>query len=147
MGLNRAATPGLAARLFPPGSPQAVALLRAAWPRAVGGELARRSEVVAFEAGTLRVKVPDASWRRALHRMRGDILARLRALTGPVAPSRLGFVEGSVATPPEPAAPPAAAPGPAPEALVQAAEAIADPELRARFLASAALYLSRGGPR
>src|SRR6185436_59263 len=83
----------LAVRLFRPGSPEAVALLREAWPLAVGPELARRTHVLGVDAFALRVAVPDARWRKVLHRMQGDILARLRAVAGGLVPRRLGFVE------------------------------------------------------
>jgi hypothetical protein len=129
-----------------------VALLRAAWPAAVGAELARRTEVVALEGKTLRVRVPDGRWRKTLHGMSRDIIVRLRETTGPLAPARLGFMEMRPDTPaPEP--PPAEAtppPAPAetgdhalPESVAAAAGSIPDPELRARFLASARLYLAR----
>src|SRR5262245_26019506 len=97
MALRPAASRELASRLFAPGSAAAAALVAAAWPRAVGSTLGGRTEVVGLEAGTLRVRVPDARWRTVLHRMRHDILARLRQTAGPAAPQRLGFVEGPVA--------------------------------------------------
>lgn len=147
MRLERAATSSLAARIFTPGS-GALALLRAAWPLAVGPELARRTEVSALEVQTLRIHVPDARWRKALHRMREDILVRLRQIAGDVAPRHLGFIEGLV--PPAPEPPPAAAlragasgpPPPRPD-LTAAASAIEDPEIRDRFLEAAARYLDR----
>jgi hypothetical protein len=53
------------------GSPvRTLALLRAAWPKAVGPELARRTEVLTLEGGALRLRVPDAGWRRHLLQMR-----------------------------------------------------------------------------
>jgi hypothetical protein len=137
---------GLAARLFGGRPDAALALLRAAWPAAVGAELARRTEVITLDRGVLRVRVPDMVWRRGLVRMRGDILVRLRRITGGVAPRALGFVEGPVpvtlARPellklPSPVAPP--------EGVRRAAEAIPDPDLRARFLAAAGSYLGRFG--
>ena len=45
-----------------------LALLKAAWPAAVGPELARRSEVVALDGDIARIRVPDAIWRRSLWR-------------------------------------------------------------------------------
>jgi hypothetical protein len=78
--------------------------------------------------------------------MRGDILFRLRQIAGGVAPRALGFVEGPVGAPadrkearppPEPRVPPE---------VVAAAAAIADPELRERFLAAAGRYLGRFSP-
>lgn len=139
--------PDLARRLFGDRPEHTLALLRAAWPAAVGPEIARRTEVVAFDRGVLRVKVPDAGWQKNLLRVRGDILARLRRVAGGAAPHALGFVQGSVAEPPVPAPPPPVpTPPPAPPAVAEAAAAIPDPEVRARFLAVAGRYIARFGP-
>ena len=153
MALQRvSSSPRLRGELFGARGERTLVLLRAAWPSAVGEELARRTELVALEAGTLRVRVPDARWRKVLHRMRSDILARLYVVAGEFAPRRMGFMEaplGSVAAQapnairqasPTPRTATAASPS-----LRLAAEVIADPELRARFLESAALYLDRSG--
>ena len=123
-----------------------LALLRAAWPAAVGPEVARRTEIIGLEGRTLRVRVPDAGWRKVLHRMRRDILQRLYHTVGGLAPSALGLQEGVIED--APAADPVPTPPPAcevdvPAAIHAAAASIADPELRERFTASAALYLRR----
>jgi Dna[CI] antecedent, DciA len=148
MAFDRAGN-GLASSVFA-SAPARLALIKSAWPFAVGQELARRTEVLALEGRTLRVRVPDAGWRTALHRMQPQILDRLRTIAGELGPSRLGFSEGHVAAPPEekPAASAEAA-GPATldPAVAAAAERIADPELRQTFLASAARYLGRGPGR
>src|SRR5690349_4440583 len=115
MALKPVASPGLGARLFAPGTPGATALLRAAWPLAVGADLGQRTEVTGIDNGTLRVRVPDARWRQVLFRMRHQILARLRQTAGPAAPHRLGFVEGPLSVPPRPEREPEPAPPP-PEA-------------------------------
>jgi hypothetical protein len=150
MAFDPVTTSGLAAQLFRPGTPQAFALVRAAWTAAVGPELARRTVVQAMVGRTLHVRVPDAAWRKTLHRMRRDVLARLRDLAGDLAPHTLGFVEGPVPPSEPPAAPKSQAPFHIPALLRAEAERIADPEIRARFLETAALYLSRaardGGP-
>jgi hypothetical protein len=144
--MDRPRDPELACRLFGSDPLHALALMRAAWPAAVGPELARRTEVVAFDSGVLRVRVPDERWRRGLARMRGDILVRLRRIAGRLAPRSLGFVEGQVPTAPLVVADePTRAPLPPPAAVLRAAEAIADPALRARFLEAAAAYLTRFG--
>ena len=144
--MERPRDPDLAARLFGASPERTLALMRAAWPAAVGPELARRTEVVALDSGVLRVRVPDATWRKGLFRMRGDILGRLRRIAGRVAPRSLGFVEGQIALP-SPAAPATARVPPvqpaAPASVAQAAAAIGDPDLRERFLAAAGRYLSR----
>jgi Dna[CI] antecedent DciA-like protein len=144
VALTRAGASDTAARLFG-GAPERVrALMRAAWPLAVGPELSRRTEVLGIERGTLRIRVPDARWRTVLHGMQPDILRRLREIAGSLAPFRIGFVEGGVkdAGPPPP---PAAAGEPADLALEVADRAaqIADEEIRERFLATAARYLDR----
>lgn len=142
MGLQRFQTGDFALGVFSGDVPR-LALLRALWPSAVGRDIARRSEVVGLDGDMLRVRVPDARWRRALFRMQRDIIVRLRRSAGARAPARLGFIEGPVAERPEPAtgpAPRAAAPS---AALMESAEAIADPDIRARFVQAAARYLGR----
>lgn len=147
--MERAIRPGIGSRLFPPGSEQTLYLVRAAWPRAVGEELARRTEVLAIEGKTLRVRVPTGGWRKALHRLSPQILSRLREVAGDASPSRLGFTEGfeasSTAVAP-PAEPPPPAPGPPPPLLVEAAQAIQDKDIREGFLATAARYFRRRDP-
>jgi len=145
MAFDRAGT-GLAARLFAPEAAR-LALLKSAWPHAVGGELARRTEVLALEGRTLRVRVPDAGWRKVLHRMQPQIVARLRGIAGELAPSRLGFSEGQMMAPPDAKAAPsddARSPVPVDPAVAEAAEDIADEELREAFVAAAGRYLARG---
>jgi len=146
--MDRPRDPDLAARLFGGRPEHTLALLRSAWPVAVGPELARRTEVVALDHGVLRIKVEDARWQRTLLRMRTDILSRLRGVAAGAAPRGLGFVVGTLppGAEPAPAAPPQAPPAAAPPALVEAAAAIPDPDVRARFLAAAARYLARFGP-
>jgi hypothetical protein len=146
MAFDPATTSGLAAQLFRPGTPQAFALVRAAWTAAVGPEVARRTLVQAMVGTTLHVRVPDAAWRKTLHRMRREVLARLREVAGELAPQTLGFVEGEVPCPPAPAVKLPAPPPLPPAPLCAEAARIADPEIRARFLETAARYLSRSAP-
>jgi hypothetical protein len=145
--LERSSPAAAVSHLFAATPERRLTLLRAVWPAVVGHDLARRSDVVALDRGVMRVRVPDAAWRRVLLRMRPEILARLARLAGAAAPRRMAFVEGAVAVAPEPEKVPPPAPPPAPPALVaDAAEAIPDPELRARFVAAASRYLSRFAP-
>jgi len=149
--MERADSRDLAQQIFGASRERRALLLAAAWPKAVGLELSRRTEVVALEGDVLRIRIPDAGWRRVLLRIRPEILSRLRALAGRLAPRGLSFVEGGgPGRPAEPgpgASPPSARatlPAPAPpERLLAEAERIADPELRAAFLASAGRYLQR----
>jgi hypothetical protein len=110
----------------------------------VGAELALRTRVEAVEGTTLRIRVPDARWRRQLHRMQAQLVMSLRALAGPLAPRRLGFVEGGIVEPPpEPATAPPPALAVLSAELLGQAEAIDDTEIRAAFLESARRYLGR----
>jgi hypothetical protein len=134
----------LAVQLFGERPEHRLALLRAAWTSSVGPELARRTEVLAVEGKTLRVRVPDAQWQKVLHRMRRDILYRLSRTTGGLAPSSIGFSMGPVnaATPPppRPLAPPPAEIA-VPDSIQQAASVIEDADIRRRFAQAAARYL------
>ncbi len=147
--MERAAERDVAERLFGATLERRLLLLRAAWPRAVGPELARRTEVIALEGTALRIRVPDAGWRKGLLRMRHQILGRLRGIAGGLAPSALGFVEARPAPIPVPAEPSVSAlrePPPPAAALLAEAARIADPELRDRFLETAVRYLGRFEP-
>jgi hypothetical protein len=141
--MDRVSGRSLAARLFGASPARTLALLQAAWPLAVGPELARRTEVVGVERGTLRVRVPDASWRKVLHRMQPQILARLREVAGELAPFRMGFLEGAVAAPAPPGPGPTDDRKPLPASVETAAARIEDEEIRSRFMQAAARYLSR----
>ncbi len=152
--MQRPSDPALAKQLFGASPERTLLLMRAAWPVAVGPELARRTEVVTLDGSVLRVRVPDATWQRGLARMRGEIMSRLREIAGAAAPRSLGFVLGPVEaaaagdastarrTPRAVAGAPALS-RPASAQLVAAAQAIPDAELRESFLAAAARYLAR----
>ncbi len=143
MSLEQASARKLANRLFGSTPAARLALIRALWPAAVGADVARRTEIVALEGRVLRVRVPDARWRKVLHRMQREIVSRMWSSIGDLAPSQLSFVEEPVAEPPAvPQAPPRD-PVPPSASLVASAAAITDPELRARFLSTAARYLDR----
>jgi Dna[CI] antecedent DciA-like protein len=142
--LRKAISSDTAAGLF--GAERTLLLLRATWPLAVGPSLAERTEVVGLEGRTLIVRVPDARWRKILHRLRRE--------AGPRAPRALGFVEAASTGPAplalEPAAGEQALPGAseaAAPASVSGAESIADPELRSLFEGAAGRYLARGRGR
>jgi hypothetical protein len=145
--LKRSAPHTLAGEIFGGDPRRRLILLKAAWPAAVGPELARRSEVVALDREVLRIRVPDGIWRRSLWRMRGDLLARLRSLAGRAAPRSLSIAEGgsSWPSPPPPrvASPSATTKATLPPDLARAAAAIPDEEIRRRFQDAAARYLAR----
>lgn len=142
MAFGRAAAPQMASQLFGRSPATSLALLRAAWPHAVGKEIARRTEILAMRGRTLLVRVPDPGWQKVLHRMEPEILGRMRRVAEDLAPLRLGFSQGPIVDSEAPSpTPPRTAPPPVPAEVAVAAAAIDDPELRARFLGAAALYL------
>ncbi len=143
MPFDPAQPSGALARQFVRDPVHLLTLVQAVWPVAVGDSVARRTRVEGLSGQTLRVRVPDAAWRRTLHRMQPQVLARLRDLLGEAAPRRLGFSEGGlVVTEPTPPPPPAGPPPPLPGVVEQAAARIADAEIRALFEASAARALA-----
>lgn len=147
--MDPARDPDLALQLFGKTPERALLLMRAAWPAAVGPEIARRTELVSLDRGVLQVRVPDATWRRSLWRMRGQLLRHLRHVAGRLAPHSISFVEGTlrIAAAEAPAPPPAppASTATAPPSVVDAAAAIPDGALRAEFLAVAGRYFGRFG--
>ena len=62
--MDQARNPDFAQRLFEGLPEPRLALMRAAWPAAVGADVARRTAVVAIDRGVLRIKVPDPGWQR-----------------------------------------------------------------------------------
>ena len=150
MTLRKAVSPGFADGLFT--AERTLSLLQAAWPLAVGARLAERTEPLALQGRMLLVRVPDARWRKILHRLRREILGRLHQVAGRRAPSALGFVEAPASRPPllSPQKEPPVATCPTPRlapAVEAAAALIADEELRALFLEAAGRYLARAASR
>jgi hypothetical protein len=121
----------------------------AAWPGAVGGEVARNAWPARVgRDGTLYVHTSSSVWAFELGQLAPKILGRLRDALGGQAPGALRFVPGHL-----PEAPGAIAsstrrraPRPSPEAAERAAilaAGIADEELRERVVRAAELGLSR----
>ena len=57
-------------------------LARAAWPRAVGARLEKRTRPLQMVRTTLVIEVEDAVWQRQLNAIRGQILKNLAGLLG-----------------------------------------------------------------
>jgi Dna[CI] antecedent, DciA len=115
----------------------------AAWPTAVGAEIARNAWPARFQRdGTLVVHVRDAVWGFELTQRAAEISTRLPGRPG------LKFVPGPLAEPGAEDLPPAAA-APPPASAEQAREAgawaaeIEDPELRELVARAAAASLAR----
>jgi hypothetical protein len=122
----------------------------AAWPTAVGGEVARNAwPARVARDGTLHVNTSSSVWAFELGHLAPRILERLVAELGAQAPKALRFAQGHL---PEPAAettPKAVRTSvePDPEALAAAASltaSIDDEELRKTVERAAALGLSPG---
>ncbi|MGH9677810.1 MAG: DUF721 domain-containing protein, partial [Candidatus Acidiferrum sp.] len=62
-----------------------------AWPAVCGAAVAGRTRALAFEKGTLKIAVPDATWRAQLSAMAGQYCAALNRLC-PHPAERIEFV-------------------------------------------------------
>lgn len=115
-------------------------LVLSAWKEVVGKELARLTEPVALEAGTLTVRVADAV---TAHQLTYSRLALLRRYGErfPGVVKEIRFVVGPVEPPPSPPASPSENPEAARKALTLAQSA--PPELRERVARAALALLQR----
>ncbi len=78
-------------------------LARAAWPLAVGKNVARHASAKALVRGNLVVEVEDAIWQKQLFHLRRQILPRLSEILGAGIVSDLEFriVPAAVRRPPQ----------------------------------------------
>ena len=67
-------------------------LVEAAWPAAVGRQVACRTRVLRMEEGRVTVAVEDILYQRNLQGLTGQILANLRELVGSASPREIEFV-------------------------------------------------------
>jgi len=123
----------------------------AAWPGAVGDEVARNAwPARVARDGTLHVNTSSSVWAFELGQLAPEILDRLRAELGETAPKALRFAQGHLPEP-APTAPEAAAsppPGASPAARAAAARlaaGIEDEDLRKEVEKAVALGLSARG--
>ncbi|MBV8171231.1 MAG: DUF721 domain-containing protein, partial [Candidatus Eremiobacteraeota bacterium] len=68
------------------------AILAAAWPDAVGADVARRTRTAGFRDGALTVLTPSSAWSHQLTFLTPTILERLRASCSGIALRRLRFI-------------------------------------------------------
>jgi hypothetical protein len=125
-------------QLFPP-----LMIIQPAWEHIVGTMLVNRTKPISVVAGHLVVEVPSVAWRVQLVRYEGALVDRIKHLLGDDSITgidwKLNPAIGSTDLPIVAEAPPPRIP-PQREADVavrEAAEAIADPELRDLFLRQA----------
>lgn len=57
-------------------------LARAAWPKAIGSRLEKRTRVLNLVRSTLVIEVEDAVWQKQLHAIRYHILANISSILG-----------------------------------------------------------------
>lgn len=57
-------------------------LARAAWPKAIGSRLEKRTRVLNLVRSTLVIEVEDAVWQKQLHAIRYHILANITSVLG-----------------------------------------------------------------
>lgn len=138
------------------GGAQALPELVAAWPAAVGEQVARQAWPLRIgRDGTLHVATSSSTWAFELDRLAPEILDRLRSALGAHAPTAIRFRPGPL---PErgpdrrPGEPPPGVARPTPEDEAEAtglASSIADPELRelVRRAARASLAKARSDQR
>lgn len=104
-------------------------LAAAAWPAAVGKQVAARTRVLRLEERRLLVAVEDVLYQRNLQNLTRQILANLRDLVGAAAPEALEFVLAPQRRLPQ------REPG-LDRAAADEAESIADPGLRRIYVDS-----------
>jgi hypothetical protein len=133
------------------GTALALADVTAAWPGAVGPDVARQAWPLRIgRDGTLHVATSSATWAFELDRLSAEIAERLASALGESAPQRFRFRVGPIpeAGPSrEPKTPHVQPLPPSPEAVSAAASAAAeidDPELRELAARAARASLSRG---
>jgi len=119
--------------------------VKVAWDRAAGAGLRRQAIPFRLDGRTLLVSVADAIWQKQLQPMSPELIFRMNNLLGqstvdaiifrvdPSMPGSAGSIANSAARKTTPA----------PTELVFAASAIADPDLRARFLRAAENCIAR----
>lgn len=118
-----------------------------AWSRAAGEGLRRNTVPVSLVGKTLTVSVADALWQKQLRSMAAELLFRINTLLGArsvdeivfrIAPSDLAKAAPLMTNEQKERAPQAL-----PTELLFAASAIADEELRSRFLRAADNLIAR----
>lgn len=125
-----------------------VELIHRRWEEVVGVELARRSEPEALSRGVLTVRVTDPVWGRMIFKLQDRIIPALNRAVGATLVRRINFTRRSRLergfqdpAPPvrelEDVTPPAA--------VVEAASAIEEPELKELVVRTATHYLSANG--
>lgn len=125
--------------------------LRLLWPVIVGSKLGGSAEFQGIRQNTLRVGVPDQTWKRTLRSMENMILEAVHRFCGEDVGRAIEFVETKrpidvVSRPAIPSPKKRAMPRPLPPADFPL-DAIGDPELRQMFDLSARKYFHQSRER
>ena len=125
--------------------------LRLLWPVIVGSNLGGSTEFQGIRQNTLRVAVPDQTWKRTLRSMENMILEAVHRFCGEDVGRAIEFVEtkrprdgGAVSRPAISSPKKGTTPRPLPPTHFPL-DTIADPELRQMFALSARKYFARAG--
>ena len=119
-------------------------MLRLVWPLIVGSKLAGSTQFHGIRQNTLRVAVPDQTWKRTLRSMEKLILDAVHRYCGEEVGRAIEFVESPRPVPPSQKKSPAPRPLPPSDLSL---DAIADPELRRVFDLSARKYFYQSRER
>lgn len=116
------------------------------WNEAVGPQIAAKSQPAAFRDGTLTVRVTGSAWMQQLSLMKREIIDQVNEAIGTPLVIDIFFKQGRLDELP------AASPAPAPpkrqltaaerQRLAEVAAPVADPDLRAAFMALFASQLA-----
>ncbi|MFQ5792773.1 MAG: DUF721 domain-containing protein [Acidobacteriota bacterium] len=117
------------------------------WAEVVGGELAVRSEPVSLKDGILTIRVEEAPWGKVILKLQRQIIPRLNRAMGIKVVRRIVFVRDGQRVwkekkPARPVAPVRSEAPPPSASVLEAAEAVADSELRAFLIRTASRYLA-----
>jgi len=125
--------------------------VKLAWERAAGAGLRRQAVPQRLDGRTLIVSVPDAIWQKQLQPMSAELIFRMNNLLGRSTVDKIIFrIDPALARSSQADSPRSSAkraPTPAPAELLFAAGAIADHDLRARFLRAAENCIARRDSR
>lgn len=125
-------------------------MLRLLWPMVVGANLGVSTRLVSIRRNTLRISVPDQTWKKTLSALEQAVLEAVHRVCGEEFVRAVEFVEDPTLAVPRPASERnAGSPTPTGLPIDWPLGGISDPELRRMFRRSAEKYFARpeGAPQ